>query len=96
MRPVVIMSRDAINATSAVVLAVPCATYRPGRRLYPSQALLRAPDGGLTVDAVALGEQVRALVKTRPLRRRGALSAQAVVAIERGLILAFDLSGQLL
>lgn len=90
------MSRDAINVTSAVVLAVPCAIYRLGRRLYPSQALLRASDGGLIVDSVALGEPVRALAKTRLLRRRGALSAQAVVAIERGLILAFDLSGQLL
>jgi mRNA interferase MazF len=36
IRPVIIVSRDAINATSQVVLAFPCTTYRPGRRIYPS------------------------------------------------------------
>lgn len=30
-RPVVIVSRDAINAYSPVVLAVPCTTYRENR-----------------------------------------------------------------
>ena len=32
-RPVVIVSRDAINASSPVIIVVPCTTYRPGRRL---------------------------------------------------------------
>jgi mRNA interferase MazF len=36
-RPVIIVSRDAINATSQIVLAVPCTTYRQQRRIYPSQ-----------------------------------------------------------
>ena len=50
-RPVVIVSRDAINAASPVVVAVPCTTYRVGRRVYPSQVLLHAPDGGFDVDS---------------------------------------------
>ena len=45
-RPVIIVSRDAINTASPIVIVVPCTTYRPGRRLYPSQVLLHAPDGG--------------------------------------------------
>src|SRR5215475_2749392 len=76
IRPVVIVSRDAINAASPVILVVPCAISRAGRRLYPSQVLLHAPDGGLDVDSVALGEQVRALAKSRLGRRRGMLSPQ--------------------
>ena len=47
-RPVVIVSRDAINAASPVVIVVPCTTYRAGRRLYPSQVVLRAPDERIT------------------------------------------------
>jgi mRNA interferase MazF len=47
-RPVVIVSRDAINAYSPVVLAVPCSTYRENRRVYPTQVLVIAPDGGLS------------------------------------------------
>src|SRR5919198_4862895 len=71
IRPVVIVSREAINAASPVILVVPCTTYRAGRRLHPSQVLLHAPDGGLDVDSVALGEQVRALATSRLGRRRG-------------------------
>ena len=47
IRPVIIVSRDAINITSQVVLAVPCTTYRPRKRIYPSQVLLQSLDGGL-------------------------------------------------
>ena len=93
-RPVVVVSRDAINATSRVILVVPCTTYRQERRIYPSQVLLRASDGGLTSDSVALGEQVRALAKTRLLSRRGALSVQALAQVERALLIALDLPGQ--
>lgn len=94
LRPVVIVSRDAINAASPVVLAVPCTTYRQGRRLYPSQVLLHAPDGGLTADSVALDEQVRALAKSRLGRQRGMLSAEALAELDRALLIALDLPGQ--
>lgn len=90
-RPVIIVSRDAINAASPVVIAVPCTTYRHGRRVYPSQAVLRAPDGGLDVDSVALAEQVRALAKTRLARQRGSLSAEAMADVDRALCTALDL-----
>lgn len=92
-RPVIIVSRDAINSASRVVIVVPCTTHRLGRRLYPSQALVHAPDGGLEVDSVALGEQVRLLAKTRLGRRRGILSPQAFARIERALLIALDLPG---
>ena len=91
IRPVVLVSRNAINDASRVVLGVPCTTYRPKRRLYPSDALLHAGDGGLTVDSVALCAQVRVLDKRRLLRSRGALSPRAMAAIDRALAIAFDL-----
>lgn len=93
-RPVVVVSRDAINAASSVILVVPGATHRAGRRIYPSQAVLRAGDGGLTADSVVLGEQVRALAKSRLLSRRGALSAPALARIDHALLIAFYLPGQ--
>jgi len=93
IRPVVIVSRDAINAASPVILVVPCTTYRAGRRLYPSQILLHAPDGGLDVDSVALGEQVRALATSRLGRRRGQLSTTTLTQLDRTLHIALDLPG---
>ncbi len=93
-RPIVIVSRDAINAASPVVIAVPCTTYRPGRLVYPSQVFLHTPDGGLDVDSVALGEQLRALAKSRLGQLRGMLSAQAMAQLDRALLIALDLPGQ--
>ena len=92
VRPVVVVSRDAINAASSVVIVVPCTTHRAGRRLYPRQVLVAAPDGGLSTDSVALGEQVRALAKHRLVRRRGALSAQTLARIGRALLITLDLA----
>jgi mRNA interferase MazF len=93
-RPVVIVSRDAINVAGSVVLGVPCTTYRPGRRIYPSQVIVRAPEGGLAVDSVALGEQVRPLAKSRFQRLRGSLSRGTLARLERALLIALDLPGQ--
>lgn len=62
-RPVVIVSRDVINANLSLVVAAPCTTYRLQRRMYPSRVLIRAPDGGLSADSVALCEQARVLAR---------------------------------
>jgi mRNA interferase MazF len=90
-RPVVIVSRDAISLNSNIIVGVPCTTYRPGRRIYPSQVLLQAGDGGLDADSVALGEQVRVLAKARLLRRRGILSQQALRNLDQALLITLSL-----
>ena len=94
VRPIIVVSRDAINASSNVVLGVPCTTYRGGRRVYPSHVLLFAPDGGLTADSIALCEQVRSMSKSRLRRRRGVLPAHAMRQINHALLIALDLPGQ--
>jgi mRNA interferase MazF len=93
-RPVVIVSRTAINRASPVIVVVPCTTFRPTRTLYPSQVLLRAPDGGLRVDSVALGEQVRAIAKTRLKARWGSLVEESLRQLDRALAITLDLPGQ--
>ena len=82
-RPVIIVSRDAINAYSPVVLAVPCTTYQSGKRVYPTQVLIQSPDGGLTNDSVAIADQVRVLSKTRFLRLRRMLSDEAMILLNQ-------------
>jgi mRNA interferase MazF len=93
-RPVILVSREAINVSSPLVIAVPCTTYRVRRRVYPSQVLIIAPDGGLERDTIALGEQLRTLSKTRLLRLRGRLSDETMRQLERALLIALDLPGQ--
>jgi mRNA interferase MazF len=93
-RPVIIVSRDAINAYSPVVLAIPCTTYQTGKRVYPTQVLIQAPDGGLTNDSITMADQVRVLSKTRLLRLRGMLSDETMVQLNQALLIALDLPGQ--
>ena len=90
-RPVVVVSRDAINQSGSVVVIVPCTTYRGARRLYPSQVLLPASQGGLKVDSIALCEQVRAVAKSRLGKRWGSLSPEALRKIEQALLITLDL-----
>jgi mRNA interferase MazF len=91
VRPVIVVSRDAINEASPVVVVVPCTTRKLERRVYPSQIVLRAPEGGLRVDSIALGEQVRAIAKTRLRSHWGTLSPEELRRLERALAITLDL-----
>lgn len=93
-RPVIIVTRDAINAYSPVVLAIPCTTYQAGKRVYPTQVLIQSPDGRLTNDSIAMADQVRVLSKTRLLRLRGLLSDEVMLLLNQALLIALDLPGQ--
>lgn len=91
-RPVIIVSRDAINAYSPVVLAVPCTTYQNGKRVYPTQVLIKAGEGGLTNDSIAMADQLRVLSKTRFSRLRGILQPEIIKRLNQALLIALDLS----
>lgn len=91
IRPVVIVSRDAINSNSPVIVVVPITNAANISRSYPNNVLIEQGDGGLTLDSVALGGQVRAIAKVRLLRRRGALSSSAMRSVDRALRITLDL-----
>lgn len=90
-RPVVIVSRDAINDNSSVIVCVPCTNAANCSKVYPSQLLLRKGTGGLGMDSVAMCEQIRAIAKDRLGKRIGKLDAQSVNALEQRLKIALDL-----
>lgn len=91
VRPVVIVSRNAINQYSSVVVVVPMTSATNIKKLYPYNVLIEVGDGGLTAASVALGGQMRAISKTRLLRKRGTLSLETMQAIERALRITLNL-----
>ena len=91
VRPVIIVSRNAINQYSPVIVVVPFTDAANLKRTYPSDVLVRQPEGGLTLDSVALTGQVRAIAKTRLLKRRGALSSQTLALVAQALRVTMDL-----
>lgn len=90
-RPVIIVSRDAINQSSPVIVVVPLTDRANVKRSYPSNVVIPRGEGGLTVDSVALGGQVRAIAKTRLGPLRGALSPLMMQAVDRALRVTLDL-----
>lgn len=92
IRPIIIVSRDAINQTSPLIIAVPVTTYKKSKRIYPSQIIIKASIGGLSVDSIALGEQLRALSKTRLLQCRGSLDIDSLNRLNKALSIALELT----
>lgn len=89
-RPVLVISRDAINRASPVVVVVPLTTHR-GQSLYPSEVLVKAPEGGLTKDSVILGLHLRAVAKERLGRRIGRVDAETMRKIESAVLRVLDI-----
>lgn len=94
IRPVIVVSRDAINDSSPVVLVVPCTTDR-GQRVYPSQVRIHAGEEGLGQTSIAMAEQVRAIDKQRIGELWGTLTEQTLSQLDRALLIALDLPGQI-
>jgi len=90
-RPVIVMSRDAINQSSPVVVIVPCTDADHKKRIYPSHVVIKPGDGGLTKESVALGEQVRAINTSRFIKQMGTLRTTTLVQIGVALKIALDL-----
>ena len=91
-RPVVIVSRDAITANSPVVIVVPVSSFANFTRIYPSQSVLAAGAGCLSMRSVAMAEQVRTIAKTRLTRFLGHLPEDALKDLDAKLKIALSLS----
>jgi mRNA interferase MazF len=90
-RPVIVVTRDAINMRSPVVVVVPLTIRGNKNRLLPSHVEIKMGEAGLTSDAVALCEQVRAVSVTRLTKVLGHLSAATISQLNSALKIALDL-----
>lgn len=91
VRPVIVVSRDAINEHSSVIVVVPVTSAQNIKRTYPNNLFIREGVGGLAADSVVLGGQVRTIAKTRLLRQRGSLSPAIMEQVDRILKITLDL-----
>jgi mRNA interferase MazF len=84
-RPVVVVSRDSINANSPVVVVVPFTDAANVKRLYPSHASLAKGRGGLRMDSIAKAEQIRAIQASRFVTYHGRLEKESLLRIEEAI-----------
>ncbi len=90
-RPVVVISRDSINANSPVVVIVPITDADNVKRLYPSHSHLPRGSGGLKMNSVAKAEQIRAIQVSRFTGYYGRLDRDLIARIEEAIKIALAL-----
>ncbi len=77
-RSVLILSIDEFNEPLERVTVLPITTRRPGRHVYPNEALLPAGIAGLERESIVMGHQIRALSARRLKRLLGSVSDPAI------------------
>lgn len=90
-RPAVVVSRTSLNRASPVIVVCPLTDAARVPHKYPCDVEVRAPEGGLKKDSVVLTGQVRAVAKSRLLKRLGDLSPETLRHVERALKTTLDL-----
>jgi mRNA interferase MazF len=91
-RPVVIVTRDAINKNSPVVVIIPLTDADNPKRTYPSHVWLSKGSGGLRKDSIAKCEQIRAIAVSRLIALWGTLTKMQVQEIENAVRITLALA----
>jgi mRNA interferase MazF len=91
-RPAVVIQNDIANRHSSITI-VAALTSKHDERLYPTEVLVRPPDGGTSAESVVLLNQIRSVDKRRLLRRLGPLRTATMAKIDLALALSLGLAG---
>ena len=90
-RPALVLSPDLINEHSPVIL-IAAITSQKTDRIYPFEALIEPPEGGLTLRSKVLLMQLRSVDKERLTGRYGTVSEQTMQRVETALKVATGLT----
>jgi mRNA interferase MazF len=89
-RPALIVQNDIANRHSAITI-VAAITSQFDDLLYPTEVLIRPPEGGLKTDSVALLNQIRSIDKQRLVRRLGTLKPESMDRVDRAILISMGL-----
>ena len=65
VRPVLVVSNNAVNHALPVCTVIPLSSLRSGEKTYPTEVLLHAAETGLPKDSVAMVQQIRTVAHAR-------------------------------
>ncbi|MCX6032625.1 MAG: type II toxin-antitoxin system PemK/MazF family toxin [Chloroflexi bacterium] len=90
-RPALVISPDLINERSPVVL-IAAITSQTTERIYPFEALIEPPDGGLLARSKIMLMHLRSVDKERLVGRYGKVSEKTMQRVEEALKVATGLT----
>ena len=86
-----VSSSDIGNRFSDLTIAAPI-TSKYDANLYPTEGLVKAPEGGLKTDSVVLLNQIRAIDKSRLGRRLGTIHPSTMSLLNEALAVSVGLA----
>jgi mRNA interferase MazF len=89
-RPALIVQNDIANRHSAITI-VAAITSQFDEPLYPTEVLIRPPEGGLRTDSVALLNQIRSIDRQRLVRRLGTLKPETIDRVDHAILISMGL-----
>ena len=91
-RPALVLQNDIANRQSPITI-VAAISSKIDEPLYPTEVLVRAPEGGLATDSVVLLNQLRSIDKQRLVRRLGALRLPTMRQVDCAVQISLGLAG---
>lgn len=89
-RPAVVLQNDIANNFSAVTIVAAMSAHT-GKDLYPTEVLIKAPEGGVEKPSIVLLNQIRTIDKTRLVSRIGAFTGGTMNAVDRAVLISLGL-----
>ncbi len=89
-RPALVLQNDIANRHSSITIVAAITSQFEGR-LYPTEVLVKMPEGGLRTDSVVLLNQIRSVDKKRLIRRLGRLKPATMRQVDRALAISLSL-----
>ena len=90
-RPVVVLSNNAMHATSPVITIAPLTSASNVPKLYRTDVFVAASEAGLSVGSIVMLSQIRTIAKSRISKELGELSAATMALIAEAARFALDL-----
>lgn len=88
-RPALVVQNDIGNLHSPVTIVAALTSHV--LRRGPTSVLVKAPEGGLTVDSVVLLNHIRTIDKRRLVKRLGVLRAATVEQVDQAILISLAL-----
>ena len=92
IRPALILQNDVSNQHSPITIIAAISSQFDPRKLYPTEVLLKTPEGGLTADSVVLLNQIRSIDRQRLIKPLGKVTAQTMARVEKAIKISLDMA----
>lgn len=89
-RPALILQNDIANEHSPITI-VAAISSQFDDQLYPTEVLIRPPEGGLTLNSVVLLNQIRSIDKQRLVKSLGKLTEETMILINQAVQISLGL-----